>query len=224
MLFVIVLLAFVLTPMTSHADDDCLTPIECLEKTVATLQQEMSDLKKTLQTQQDEINQLRTRNLNASQITSGTLDAARIPNLSANKITSGTLDTARIPNLSANKITTGQITAAANVKLNGHWLSGDGDNEGVYVANNGKVGIGTTSPSTQLQVVGGDIQMNSNSAKLRVGDGTYTYIADYGNGDSDKLQLHGSSGVIFTGLGYRSFQISMIIEKRLNPFFIHISL
>jgi ethanolamine utilization microcompartment shell protein EutS len=109
------------------------------------------------------------------------------------------LDTARIPNLSANKITTGQITAAANVKLNGHWLSGDGDNEGVYVANNGKVGIGTTNPSTPLQVAGGDIQMNSNSAKLRVGDGTYTYIADYGNGDSDKLQLHGSRGVIFTG-------------------------
>jgi len=198
MLFV-VLLAFVLTPITSYADDNCLTPIECLEKTVATMQQEMSDLKNTLQTQQYEIRQLRRRNLNASQITSGTLNAARIPNLSANKITTGTLDTARIPYLSANKITTGQITAAANVKLNGHWLSGDGGNEGVYVANNGKVGIGTTSPNAQLQVAGGDIYMNSDSAKLRVGDNTYTYIADYGNGDSDKLQLHGSSGVIFTG-------------------------
>lgn len=43
-------------------------------------------------------------------ITSGTLDTARIPNLSANKITSGILGTARIPNLDASKIISGQFT------------------------------------------------------------------------------------------------------------------
>lgn len=47
----------------------------------------------------------------ASEITSGTLDSARIPNLSASKITSGTLDSARIPNLSASKITSGTLSS-----------------------------------------------------------------------------------------------------------------
>jgi len=43
--------------------------------------------------------------LDASQITSGTLNAARIPGLDASKIVSGVLDVARIPNLSRSKIT-----------------------------------------------------------------------------------------------------------------------
>jgi hypothetical protein len=48
----------------------------------------------------------------------------------------------------------GNHTATQNVVLNGKWLSGDGDNEGVYVANNGRVGIGTTIPSEKLTVSG----------------------------------------------------------------------
>ena len=46
----------------------------------------------------------------ASDITSGTLAAARIPNLDASKITSGTFATARIPGLDASKITSGTIS------------------------------------------------------------------------------------------------------------------
>ena len=48
----------------------------------------------------------------------------------------------------------GDHTATENIRLNGHWLSGDGENEGVYVANNGNVGIGTTSPIQKLGVLG----------------------------------------------------------------------
>jgi hypothetical protein len=49
--------------------------------------------------------------IDASQITTGTLDAARLPNLSASQITSGTFATALIPNLDAAKITTGIFNA-----------------------------------------------------------------------------------------------------------------
>lgn len=50
--------------------------------------------------------------LNGSNISSGTVAAARIADLAASKITSGTFDVARIPNLAASKITTGTIDTA----------------------------------------------------------------------------------------------------------------
>lgn len=48
----------------------------------------------------------------ASDVTSGTFDAARIPSLDASKVTTGTLDAARIPTLDASKIGTGVIAVA----------------------------------------------------------------------------------------------------------------
>ena len=48
----------------------------------------------------------------ATDITSGTLNDARIPNLAASKITSGTLDVARIPSLPASQITSGTLDNA----------------------------------------------------------------------------------------------------------------
>ena len=57
-------------------------------------------------------------NLNASNITSGTIDDARIPSLDASKITSGTIDDARIPNLNASKITGGTFASARIPNLN----------------------------------------------------------------------------------------------------------
>lgn len=67
------------------------------------------------------------------------------------------------PNNSANTITIaagssgdnlGNHTATQNIKLNGNYLSGDGSNEGVFVATDGNVGIGTNSPKANLEVLG----------------------------------------------------------------------
>ncbi len=46
----------------------------------------------------------------------------------------------------------GNHTATQNIRLNGHWLSGDGGSEGVYVSNSGSVGIGTTETGAWLDV------------------------------------------------------------------------
>ena len=46
----------------------------------------------------------------------------------------------------------GNHTATQNLNLNSNYLSGDGGNEGVFVDNNGKVGIGTNTPGSRLDV------------------------------------------------------------------------
>ncbi|MEZ4966500.1 MAG: tail fiber protein [Saprospiraceae bacterium] len=48
----------------------------------------------------------------------------------------------------------GTHTASQTLNLNGNYLSGDGDNEGIFVDNDGMVGIGTTVPARPLDVFG----------------------------------------------------------------------
>eukprot|EP00798_Chlamydomonas_sp_ICE-L_P012890 gene12890-biopygen12841 len=50
--------------------------------------------------------------LNAANVSSGTLNGARIPDLDASKVTTGTLNATLIPNLNASKITAGTISEA----------------------------------------------------------------------------------------------------------------
>ena len=49
----------------------------------------------------------------------------------------------------------GNHIATQNINLNGKFLSGDGDAEGIYINNLGKIGVGTTSPVAQIQANGG---------------------------------------------------------------------
>ena len=46
----------------------------------------------------------------------------------------------------------GNHTATQNVATNGFYLSNDGDDEGIFINNEGKVGIGTNSPSDLLEI------------------------------------------------------------------------
>jgi hypothetical protein len=48
----------------------------------------------------------------------------------------------------------GSVAMTGNIQLNGHYLSGDGGNEGVYVDSSGNVGIGTGTPGAPLEVMG----------------------------------------------------------------------
>lgn len=48
----------------------------------------------------------------------------------------------------------GNHTAGQNLKMNGNWISNDGDNEGIYAKEDGKVGIGTATPAYLLDVNG----------------------------------------------------------------------
>jgi hypothetical protein len=48
----------------------------------------------------------------------------------------------------------GNHTASVNIILNGNFLSNDGGNEGIKIDNDGNVGIGTSSPTSKLDVTG----------------------------------------------------------------------
>ncbi len=50
------------------------------------------------------------------------------------------------PSASGSGDNLGNHTATANLKMSSRWLSNDGDNEGIFVATDGKVGVNTTSP------------------------------------------------------------------------------
>lgn len=52
-----------------------------------------------------------------------------------------------------------QHMANRNFQLNNNYLSNDGDNEGIRIDNSGKVGIGTDTPTSRLNIAGGGIRL-----------------------------------------------------------------
>lgn len=53
----------------------------------------------------------------------------------------------------------GNHTATKNIQLSGNFISNDGDNEGIRIDNSGNVGIGTTAPTSRLNIVGGGVKL-----------------------------------------------------------------
>ena len=100
--------------------------------------------------------QSRIPNLPAGQITSGVFTQGRIPNLDASKITSGVLDAARLPPVSG---TIGTATNLAGGTVDATTIEGSGDlniDDGVLFVDvsSNRVGIGTETPASTLDVVG----------------------------------------------------------------------
>jgi len=66
----------------------------------------------------------------------------------------------------------GNHTAEVNLDMNGFWVSGDGDSEGLLVDNLGNVGVGEAAPEAALHT-NGSVRMNTLS-----GSGTRMVVAD----------------------------------------------
>jgi len=75
-----------------------------------------------------------------------------------------------------------------NIALNGNYLSGDGDDEGVFVAASGNVGIGTTSPGIKLHVY------STIGNQTKGGTAVFENNQNYGSGIKVKMtgNSHGS--------------------------------
>jgi hypothetical protein len=155
----------------------------------------------------------------AGDITTGVLAVARIPNLDAGKITSGKLDTARLPdNIDAETLDGLDSTEFASsthnhdtayVKLSEQYYLNAADGspaKALYVDNDGKVGIGTTSPGAML-----DVRVTSGGAAA-IGHSDNSATGDYAiamgrntNAGGDYSTATGflttSSGVWSTAMG-----------------------
>ena len=55
----------------------------------------------------------------------------------------------------------GNHTATQNLELAGNWLSNDGGNEGIFITNDGKVGVGESSPEELLHINGGKLKIGN---------------------------------------------------------------
>ena len=118
----------------------------------------------------------------------------------------------------------GNHKATQNIELGSQWLSGDGDDEGVRVDNNGNIGLGTASPNSATQVNGSFAlpytDTGSSTGTFTVDDSHYTirvfnsistlalpdpasmkgriYILIGSNGISSKTITVGGSGIIYS--------------------------
>jgi len=91
----------------------------------------------------------------------------------------------------------------ANIALGSNYLSGDGDDEGVYVDSSGNVGIGTSTPQNTITVVG------TSTANIMMSDRTYvgttTPIVSADGSSIASLHVVSSSAFPFSVEGTAAF-------------------
>lgn len=103
-------------------------------------------------------------NLDASKITSGTINASRMPSIDAGKVNSGSFNASRIPNLDASKITSGTIDSARIPNLSALYGTAADTGRGVAAYNWGNhadagylTSVPSHSHSDYLPIAGGTI-------------------------------------------------------------------
>ncbi|MEM8888607.1 MAG: tail fiber domain-containing protein [Bacteroidota bacterium] len=123
----------------------------------------------------------------------------------------------------------GDHQATENIQLGSHYLSGDGDNEGIFVGGNGQVGIGTQNPNHVL-----DLGANT-GRKLALyqdptGDNFYGLGANYNNvqifagstnaNDAADMVVNSVNG--YVGIGVRQplhmLQLGGVLGRKLALF------
>lgn len=89
----------------------------------------------------------------------------------------------------------GSHISIRNVEMSGFWLSNDGDDEGIFPATDGNIGMGSNSPNAHLHIEGTNAGLNFEThitSKPRIGF--------YKAGDSEFAAIAGSQTV--AGQGY----------------------
>ncbi|MHC4867436.1 MAG: hypothetical protein ACYTEX_25465, partial [Planctomycetota bacterium] len=100
----------------------------------------------------------------------------------------------------------GNHTATQNINLNGNYLSGDGGDEGVYVANDGKVGIGTSGPGARLELTQNtwsDILkagLSTSPNRLILSSGSLWASVSGGTTNQDHIVIRHSTGNVGIGM------------------------
>lgn len=98
----------------------------------------------------------------------------------------------------------GKLRLEDNLILNGHWLSGDGGNEGVFVDNDGKVGINTTNP---VGVLSFGSTINDNMLNLYEGGSSDTYGFGIAAGNL-KIKTATAGAVTFNQAGTERMRVN----------------
>lgn len=140
--------------------------------------------------------------LPASQITSGTISQNRLTSLNADSLVSGTVPAARIPGLSASKITSGTLSAArlpSNAARTDVNESFDGD---VTVANVLRIGSSAQNILRQtLNLFDPFLGRNASATFMRFNSSTESFVGGYDwavNGDS-RMVLGSTGGLSIDG-------------------------
>ena len=140
--------------------------------------------------------------LNASNISSGTINALRIPNLDASKITTGSFATAQIPSLDASRITSGTFSdtrlsgniprlSVGNTFAGNNTFSGDNTFSG---SSNTFTGNQTVNGTLSGGVVNAATQFNLGGSRIFYSPGATNLFAGFGAGGTSNT---GASNAFF---------------------------